>query len=316
MMASTADMEPELQKYLEDFPSLALDKEKQKLKCRFTSHEMPVTVSAIKTYVNGKKYRKAAEQHAYNYEQYKPHLMPSTKKRHFHELFCHLTLRHIGYTPQDVKRHVNGKKFKSALKKWEACQKSGEKFVPRAGGRQKKKIKSGDSDDQDSLGGGVSEDEGLSDEDEQDDDMSDLYPEKFFSKEDSDEEDLEAAASCTADKKVDKKSTKKKAKSIKPATTQDSENSDSDYDMTVLEELANQNSEQDDSNVSDDNESDDIEANSEVMSDLDNENGFKEETKSKSDTNKSKSKKRLNTKTVLENESNPSKKKKKNSVKK
>ena len=58
----------------------------------------------------------------------------------------------------------------------EACQKSGEKFVPRAGGRQKKKIKSGDSDDQDSLGGGVSEDEGLSEEDEQDDDMSDLYP--------------------------------------------------------------------------------------------------------------------------------------------
>merc|ERR550534_2581190 len=99
---------------------------------------MPARPDVMQTYVKGKRYRKAAESAAYCYELYKEHLVPSNKKKHEHELFCRLTVRHITKTPQDVDRHVNGKKFQRALARWKECEKTGVKFVPRAGGRKKR----------------------------------------------------------------------------------------------------------------------------------------------------------------------------------
>ncbi|XP_005106486.1 surfeit locus protein 2 isoform X2 [Aplysia californica] len=223
------------------------------IRCRFTNHEMPATVSALESYVKGKKFRKASEHRAYNYQQYQPHLMPSTKKKHLHELFCKLTLRHIGRAPQDVERHVKGKKFKKALARWETCQKTGEKFVPRAGGRQP----TGGTSDSDSVGGGDNYwDDDNSDNDDNDD-MSDLYPDEIFkqgkagdanSDDDDDDDDIDDSPGTDEDngqnddatppkrpKQNTSKQKKTKKEKLKNVVEENEEGEeDSDYDMDVL----------------------------------------------------------------------------------
>ncbi|XP_059177939.1 surfeit locus protein 2-like isoform X3 [Physella acuta] len=147
---------------------------------------MPAQADAIKSYVEGKKYKKARCLQTYDYNQHKPHIVPSSKKKHLHELFCTLTLRHIGKTPQDVERHINGKKFKRALARWHKCQETGEKFVPRSGGRKKKMVTS----DNDSVSGGEqfwSEDSSDGMDAQGHDDLSDLYPAKDFDVSDDEE---------------------------------------------------------------------------------------------------------------------------------
>ncbi len=41
---------------------------------------MPCKKDVIDSYINGKKFKKAQTQHAYDYEKYKQHLEPSKKK--------------------------------------------------------------------------------------------------------------------------------------------------------------------------------------------------------------------------------------------
>uniref|UniRef100_A0A2C9KGY5 Uncharacterized protein n=1 Tax=Biomphalaria glabrata TaxID=6526 RepID=A0A2C9KGY5_BIOGL len=85
------------------------------VRCNLTKHEMPATVAAIQSYVSGKKYKKARSLKSYDYDKLKPHIIPSTKRNHLNELFCTLTLRHIGKSPEDVERHLKGKKYTRAL---------------------------------------------------------------------------------------------------------------------------------------------------------------------------------------------------------
>ncbi|KAK0065789.1 surfeit locus protein 2, partial [Biomphalaria pfeifferi] len=152
--------------------------DKTKVRCSLTKHEMPATVAAIQSYVSGKKYKKARSLKSYDYDKLKPHIIPSTKRNHLNELFCTLTLRHIGKSPEDVERHLKGKKYTRALARWQKCQETGEKFVPRPS-RQKKVITS----DSDSVSG---ENQFWEDDSEDDhgseDDMSDLYPDDDLEK--------------------------------------------------------------------------------------------------------------------------------------
>ena len=52
------------------------------VRCSLSTHEMPCRAEVIKTYVNGKKFLQLRERDDKNFEQYKPHLVPSTKKKH------------------------------------------------------------------------------------------------------------------------------------------------------------------------------------------------------------------------------------------
>ncbi len=42
---------------------------------------MPCKLDAVKSYTSGKKYKKLAADHAFNYDEYKEHLVPSYKKQ-------------------------------------------------------------------------------------------------------------------------------------------------------------------------------------------------------------------------------------------
>ncbi|CAL1535800.1 unnamed protein product [Lymnaea stagnalis] len=217
-MAST-----DVNKLLESHSSLIYIPDKNKIRCALTKHEMPATIEAVRTYVDGKKYKKARSEQTYNYDQHKPHIVPSSKKKHTHELFCTLTLRHIGKAPQDVERHINGKRFKRALARWTKCKETGEKFTPRSGGRQKKTVNS----DSDSVSGGdnIWSDD-ADDDSNNNDDMSDLYPVDDFN--DSGDE----AETAANDNDTDEPEKENNVDTPSPNGPADSE---SDYDLNVLD---------------------------------------------------------------------------------
>ncbi|KAL4218945.1 Surfeit locus protein 2 [Mactra antiquata] len=169
-------MASELEKLLRIHPSLSHDSANNKVKCSLSGHEMPCRVEAIKSYVNGKKYLKLKARDDKNFEQYKPHLIPSTKKYHENQLFCVLTMTHVNKTPDHVKRHVNGRKYKRRLKIWEECQRTGKEYRPPKGRRKvtenqdlrKQVVTTGD--------GATADNDDDDDENSDVDSLSDLYP--------------------------------------------------------------------------------------------------------------------------------------------
>ncbi|CAG5119635.1 unnamed protein product [Candidula unifasciata] len=229
----------EVQRFLDEYSSLKYDKDKQKVTCGLTKHEMPATAAAIESYVKGRKFKNAFKKDSYNYDQHKPHIVASNKKRHLHELFCSLTLRHIARTPEAVERHVKGKRFRRALARWQSCQETGERFMPRGGQRNSNKATVSDND---SIDGG--DDFWMNDSDDEvpNDDMSDLYPAHlmfmFFSPPPL-TTDLNVPGSEPEGDVDDDRGKSVPTKKLKPVKAKqvNVEDSDSDYDMAVLDEV-------------------------------------------------------------------------------
>ncbi|NXH09779.1 SURF2 protein, partial [Bucco capensis] len=170
--------------FLQQHPLLSLA-ESGKVRCRLTGHEMPCRLSELQAYTNGKKYQRLIKTvRDFDYGNFEPHIVPSTKN--LHQLFCKLTLRHINKFPEHVLHHVQGKRYQKALKRYEQCQKEGVEYVP-ACLRQKKQQKPQHPDDQRNGSRKPYRKEEFwepksSDEDgeETDDSMSDLYPPALF----------------------------------------------------------------------------------------------------------------------------------------
>eukprot|EP00105_Crassostrea_gigas_P010857 XP_011426275.1 PREDICTED: surfeit locus protein 2-like isoform X1 [Crassostrea gigas] len=159
-VTSHVSLSKELKKLLKQYPNLTVMNEKPRVKCSLSGHEMPCQVEAIQNYIKGKKFQKLLAQNQYNYEKFKEHIVPSTKKGREHQLFCLLTLRHINKNPEHIKRHIEGRRFKKAYARWEECQRTGEKFQPIGG---KKKNYDMEDSNEDETGSDV-------------DSLSDLYP--------------------------------------------------------------------------------------------------------------------------------------------
>nr|XP_006123791.1 surfeit locus protein 2 [Pelodiscus sinensis] len=173
----------EVQRFLQQHPVLRLVEPGNKVRCRLTGHELPCRMPELQAYTSGKKYlRLIKTARAFDYSEFEPHIVPSTKNPH--QLFCKLTLRHINKLPEHVLRHVQGKRYQKALKKYEECQKEGVEYVP-ACLLQKRQRRRRD----DQANGSrhpcrkgefwepmSSEEEG----EDTDDSMSDLYPSELF----------------------------------------------------------------------------------------------------------------------------------------
>ncbi|XP_045189167.2 surfeit locus protein 2-like [Mercenaria mercenaria] len=191
-------MSNKLKSLLGNYPSLKYDESTGKVRCSLSGHEMPYREDAVTSYVHGKKFLKLMAREDKNYEKYKPHLVPSTKKHHEHQLFCTLTMSHVNKTPVHVERHVNGGKFKRFLARWEECKRTGKEYKPPRGRRKVQEnpdLRKGVN----SVDEGGDNDEGeISDTDS----LSDLYPAAEFVSLDDKEEDGEAGGS-QKDKKED-----------------------------------------------------------------------------------------------------------------
>ncbi|XP_074871226.1 surfeit locus protein 2 [Carettochelys insculpta] len=172
----------EIQRFLQQHPALHLLEPANKVRCRLTGHELPCRMPELQAYTSGKKYlRLIKTARAFDYSEFEPHIVPSTKNPH--QLFCKLTLRHINKLPVHVLRHVQGRRYQKALKKYEECQKDGVEYIP-ACLLQKKHRRRNDQANGSRQPSGKgefwepmsSEEEG----DDTDDSLSDLYPPELF----------------------------------------------------------------------------------------------------------------------------------------
>ncbi|XP_020506469.1 surfeit locus protein 2 [Labrus bergylta] len=186
------ELPADVRDFLPNHPFLQLTDGK-KIKCTLNGHEFPCNLTELQKFTQGKKYEKLSAAADFNYSQYEPHIVSSSKQPN--QLFCKLTLRHLNRQPHHVLRHVNGKRFKKALSKYEECVKQGIEFTP-ARLRQKRPKDFGED-----VGRGRAPKHGKgqwdptsSDEDHSDseDSMSDLYPSSVFTLKEPAEESVEA----------------------------------------------------------------------------------------------------------------------------
>ncbi|XP_060065801.1 surfeit locus protein 2-like [Ylistrum balloti] len=197
----------ELQSILKKYPTLSLQKGREKIRCELSGHEMPCSHETVNTYINGKKFQKLLAQKTFEYEKYKQHIIPSTKKGRQHQLFCMLTLRHMNNLPDHIQKHLEGRRFLKAYKRWEECQRTGEVFKPL---ESKKKQEEQALDEEDS------------DKESDVDSLSDLYPAADF------EDDGEEMEGDGTSEDVDNNHIKKNGR---VAT-----DSESDFEFEALEE--------------------------------------------------------------------------------
>ncbi|XP_038638300.1 surfeit locus protein 2 [Scyliorhinus canicula] len=184
-----AAQSPELAAFLRQHPALQPGLN-NRVKCSLTGHELPCRLADLQAYTKGKKYQRLTMKEPFNYSQYEPHVVPSTKNPH--QLFCKLTIRHINKIPQHVLRHVNGKRYQSALNKFNECSALGVPFVPACLSQKRRKEKSDSKEpyrNQKSFWKPDENDDG-SESDNSDDSMSDLYPAQLFSRNDDKGEEL------------------------------------------------------------------------------------------------------------------------------
>ncbi|XP_078687589.1 surfeit locus protein 2-like [Branchiostoma floridae x Branchiostoma belcheri] len=204
MAAPGENVPADVRNFVSSHPGFQILPDSKRVLCTLTGHELPYHLPSLQTYVGGKKYKNLASgiqaQDNFDYRKFQPHIIPNDKPKRRHELFCTLTLRHLNKLPSAVYRHVNGRRYKKALARWEECQRTGEKFVPL--GRQSRQKNDGLDDSSADKKFSKTQDTDSESEEDSDDSMSDLYPAKYFESEDSDY-DLEEAMEVEGAEKPD-----------------------------------------------------------------------------------------------------------------
>ncbi|XP_074066887.1 surfeit locus protein 2 [Macrotis lagotis] len=180
MSGLDAGAPPEVRAFLLGHPGLQLCPGGAKVRCKLTGHELPSRLSDLQAYTSGKKYQRLMRTtQTFNYEDFEPHIVPSTKN--LNQMFCKLTLRHINRLPEHIVRHVQGRRYQKALHKYEECQKQGVEYVP-ACLLQKRRRREDliDGDQQPRKKEDFWKPESSDEEDQSDDSMTDLYPPELF----------------------------------------------------------------------------------------------------------------------------------------
>lgn len=189
------DLPEDLRSFLQKHPCFQLTDSK-KIRCSLNAHEFPCSLAELQCFTSGIKYKKLCAQAEFNYSQYEPHIVSSTKQPD--HLFCKLTLRHINRVPQHVVRHVSGRRYKRALEKYEECVRQGVEFVP-VQLKQKKRPKEAAGSEGRATGSerraSRKQDSGVwtpsssgGEDSDSSDSMSDLYPPSVFTVKKPDDE--------------------------------------------------------------------------------------------------------------------------------
>lgn len=87
-------------------------KDKVKVRCALTGHEMPAKLSLLKTYASSnKKFLRAKEEFGYDFKKHEPYIVEH-KKFPGTKLYCLLTSKSLNKIAKEIEAHVNGKKYK------------------------------------------------------------------------------------------------------------------------------------------------------------------------------------------------------------
>ncbi|KAL0965480.1 hypothetical protein UPYG_G00281830 [Umbra pygmaea] len=166
--------------FLMNHPFLELSNDGKKIKCTLNGHDFPCNLTELQNFTKGKKYQKLSSTAEFNYSQYEPHVVPSSKEPN--RLFCKLTLRHINRQPHHILRHVSGKRFLKAKKKYEECVQQGVQYVPASLQQKKPRERDGERGRHTQQGNGAwAPDSSSNGGSDSEDSMSDLYPSSIFS---------------------------------------------------------------------------------------------------------------------------------------
>ena len=79
-----------------------------KVRSRITGHEMSVSLDVILAYFHSKKYQKAVEWHAFDVDKY-DYIIPHKSDKN--KMWCQLTNQPLNKIPEQIVKHVQGKKF-------------------------------------------------------------------------------------------------------------------------------------------------------------------------------------------------------------
>lgn len=80
-----------------------------KIRCILSGHEMPPTAGIVSQYINSKSFKKTLEWYSFDYSKYLPHIVEDNQNSR--KLYCKLTKQSLNKIPQQVDKHVNGKRF-------------------------------------------------------------------------------------------------------------------------------------------------------------------------------------------------------------
>eukprot|EP01137_Pigoraptor_chileana_P023382 Opistho-2@89575 len=111
-------MEPLMERLLSSHKDELITLESGRIQAVLTKHEMPPRADVVSAYLASAKYVRVKGKSAYDYDKHLPHIAPH--KADGNLLFCKLTRRVINRRPDEVERHVNGKRFKRLLAKLES----------------------------------------------------------------------------------------------------------------------------------------------------------------------------------------------------
>ncbi len=100
-------------KYLKLLPS-------NKILCDVTGHEMSARADVVQAYISGKSFKKQLEWYKHDYSEFLPYIVED--KRNNKKLFCKLTREPLNRIPDEVRKHMQGKRFKRLLLEKEAAQ--------------------------------------------------------------------------------------------------------------------------------------------------------------------------------------------------
>ncbi|XP_075415964.1 surfeit locus protein 2 [Tenrec ecaudatus] len=180
------ELPADVRDFLRQHPALRIQPGGAKVTCTLTGHELPCRLPELQVYTRGKKYQRLVRAApAFDYAEFEPHIVPSTKN--LHQLFCKLTLRHINKCPDHVLRHTRGRRYQRALHKYTECQQQGLEYVPAC--LLNRRPRRGEGEGTSTRPSGrrgdfwepePSEEEGAQSEDS----MSDLYPSELFTRKD------------------------------------------------------------------------------------------------------------------------------------
>jgi len=95
--------------------------DRNKILCKLTKHELPLSVKALESYTSGKRFQlllkkvKKPEVVLRIDEKFKEYFVPSKKSSS--RLFCTLTKKEINKLPHEIEKYITGYKFLKALHK-------------------------------------------------------------------------------------------------------------------------------------------------------------------------------------------------------
>jgi hypothetical protein len=80
-----------------------------KIKCSVSGHEMPPRSDVVNSYINSSKFQKLIKWYSFNFDIFLPYIVQDKKANQ--KMHCKLTNQSLNKIPDEIKKHMNGKKF-------------------------------------------------------------------------------------------------------------------------------------------------------------------------------------------------------------